>query len=168
MEASITLWEQWQEQLNDLLPEVQKPQKKALALSVLGIVLSGSAVLPRMAESLYFQGISPAKMPSIERRLARFVANERIEVSTIWKQFLSHSLPYWKGKAVRVILDGTSVDERASIVYVGLLVHSRVLPLAWRVMPMQEHWGEATVGSGGRTARLGESASLALRVHPHC
>jgi len=60
------------------------------------------------------------------------VANERIEVSTIWKQFLSHSLPYWKGKAVRVILDGTSVDERASIVYVGLLVHSRVLPRALR------------------------------------
>ncbi len=70
---------------------------KTLALCVLGIVLSGSAVLQRMAESLYLAGISEAKMPSIERRFARFLANERVQVSTIWKQFLSSVLASWKG-----------------------------------------------------------------------
>lgn len=79
-------------------------------------------------------------MPSIERRLARFVANEHIEVSTIWRQFLSHSLSFWKGQAVQVILDGMPLDERATIVSIGLLVHSRVLPLAWRIMPAKEKW----------------------------
>ncbi|SRR5712691_1402605 len=140
MEASTILWDKWQEQLDELLPEIHGHQRKTLALSVLGIVLSGSAVLSRMAESLSLQDISSAKMPSIERRLARFVGNSRVQVNTIWKQVLSQSLPYWKGKAVRVILDGMPLDERVSIVYLGLLVQSRVLPLAWRVMPAQEKW----------------------------
>lgn len=41
---------------------------------VLSIVLSGSAVLHRMAESVQQHGISEAKMPSIERRLALLIA----------------------------------------------------------------------------------------------
>jgi hypothetical protein len=140
MNASITLWENWQEQVKDLLPGVHGHQKKTLALSVLGIILSQSAVLQRMAEGIYLAGISSAKMVSIERRLARFVANERVQVSQIWKQFLTQVLAYWKGKPVRLILDCTPFGDRASIVYVGLLVQSRVLPVAWRIMPLQEEW----------------------------
>lgn len=56
MEASTIVWDKWQEQLSELLPEVHRPQKKTLALSVLGIVLSGSAVLPRMTDQSLFAG----------------------------------------------------------------------------------------------------------------
>jgi hypothetical protein len=118
-------------------------QKKTLALIVLGIILAGSAVLQRIAESVQLAGISEAKMPSIERRFARFVANERIVVSAVWKQFLSQVLPCWHGKSVRLVLDWTPCGQEAPIVYLGLLVHSRVLPLMWRVMPLQEQWEEA-------------------------
>src|SRR2546421_613859 len=88
MEASTILWKQWQEQVKDLLPSIHGHQKKTLALSVLGIVLSKSAVLQRMAESIYVHGISQAKMVSIERRFARFVANERLDVRSIWTELL--------------------------------------------------------------------------------
>src|SRR5712692_1039358 len=142
MNASITLWEKWHEQVKEMLPGVHGHQKKTLALSVLGIILSGSAVLQRMAESVYLAGMSEAKMPSIERRLARFVANERVHVSKIWRQFLTSVLAYWKGKPVQLVLDCTPFDDRATIVYVGLLVHSRVLPIAWRIMPQQEEWDQ--------------------------
>jgi hypothetical protein len=87
-------------------------------------------------------GLSQAKMPSIERRLARFVAKRRIEVSEVWKQFLQQVLPYWQGKRLYLVLDATPYGDRASIVYVGLLLQSRVLPLAWRVMPLHETWDE--------------------------
>lgn len=82
-------------------------------------------------------------MPSIERRLARFVANKRIVASRVWKQFLSQVLPSWHGKSVRLVLDCTPCGDQATIVYLGLLVQSRVLPLMWRVMPLQEEWEEA-------------------------
>ncbi len=150
MEASTILWEKWQEQVKDLLPSIHGHQKKTLALSVLGIVLSKSAVFQRMAESVYLQGISQAKMTSIERRFARFVANERLDVRSIWTELLKQLVPSWKGKAVQLVLDCTPFDDRATIVYLGLLVHSRVLPLAWRVMPNQEKWDQ------GQWALVGE------------
>ncbi len=61
---------------------------KTLAFFVIGIVLSGSAVLQRVADSLSLQGINPAKMTSIERRLARFLAKDRVVVTKIWDDLL--------------------------------------------------------------------------------
>ena len=114
-----------------------KPQ-----LCVLGIILSGTAVLQRIAENLHLEGISQAKMPRTERRLARCVANRRIQVLPIWRTFLEHVLPQWHGRAVRLVLDMTPCGDHATIVYLGLLRHSRVLPLMWRVMPLHEKWDQ--------------------------
>ena len=51
MDSTSVLWENWQEQLKELLPGIHGHQKKTLALFVLGIVLSGSAVMQRVAET---------------------------------------------------------------------------------------------------------------------
>ena len=51
MDTTSVLWENWHEQLNALLPSIHGHQKKTLAFFVLGIVLSGSAVLQRVAET---------------------------------------------------------------------------------------------------------------------
>ena len=142
MDASVVLWENWQEQVKQLLEGIHGHQTKGLAFIVLGMVLSGSAVLQRVAESLQQHGISEAKMRSHERRLERFVGNSRISVPTIWKLFLAQVLVSFRDKPLMLVLDCTPIDDRACIVYVGLLAHSRVLPLAWRVMPGQEHWEE--------------------------
>ncbi len=104
-------------------------------------------------------------MPSIERRFARFVANERVQVSTIWKQLLTQMLPDWKGKPVQLVLDGTPFGDRATIVYLGLLVQSRVLPIAWRIMPQQEEWDQGQWELGGRVAGCSEPASRADGLH---
>ena len=51
-------------------------------------------------------------------------------------------LPYFREQRLWFVLDCTPIDDRACIVYIGLLFQSRVLPVAWRVMPNQEHWEE--------------------------
>jgi hypothetical protein len=140
MDASALLWKQWRSQVKDLFGEMHGHQKKTLAFLVIGIVLSGTVVLQRMAERLSEHGISSAKMPSIERRLARFLANERICVEAAWKQFVAQVLPFWRDKKLRFVLDLTPFNEHASIIYVGLLVHSRLLPVAWCSMPGQTSW----------------------------
>src|SRR5947209_11992201 len=142
MDAPSVLWTNWHEQLKELLTGLHGHQKKTLAFFVLGIVLSGSAVLQRVAEVLQQQGKSLAKMTSIERRLARFIANDRIVVAFIWKQFLGQVLPYFAGQKLRFVLDATPFQDEMTIVYLGLLVHSRVLPLAWKVMPATTKWEE--------------------------
>ena len=154
MNAATQLWEAWRTQVKHLFPDLHGHQQKTLAWMVLGVVLSGSAVLQRIAEGLY--GISAAKMPSIERRLARFVANDRIYVSLIWTQFLAQVLPGFRERRVFLVLDCTPFNDRATIVYVGLLLHSRVLPLAWQVMPAQEKWPK-----GGRPRTLRQAQGSA-------
>jgi hypothetical protein len=114
MNAPITLWKNWQEQVKQVVAGVHGHQKKTLALVVMGVILSDSAVLQRIAESLYVHGINEAKIVSIERRLARFVANERVQVSKIWKPYLKQVLRYWKGKAVQLVPDCTLSADRGS------------------------------------------------------
>ena len=103
----MTKWDRWKAQVKEVFPKIHRHQKKTLALFVMGMVLSGSAVLQRVAEGISLQGITPAKMTSSERRLARFIANDRVEVSKIWEDFLSEVLPFWHGKPLRFVLDGT-------------------------------------------------------------
>jgi hypothetical protein len=142
MDSSSVLWSHWQEQVKTLLEGVHGHQKKTLSFFVLGMVLAGSAVLQRVAEVLQERGISEAKMTSIERRLARFLANDRIVVALIWKQFLAQLLPYFAGHKLRLVLDATPFQDEMTILYLGLLVHSRVLPIAWKVMAATTKWEE--------------------------
>jgi len=142
MNTAMILWNQWSQQVKALFPTLHGHQQKTLALLVQGIVMSGSTVLPRVAETLGTEEVSLATMPSIERRLARFVANPRIDVETVWEAFIQSVLAFWKGKALTFVLDCTPYRADATIVYLGLLVHSRVLPVAWAVMPGQEKWEE--------------------------
>ena len=140
----------WHEQLKELLTGIHGHQKKTLAIFVLGIVLSGSAVMQRVAETLSEHGLSEAKMTSIERRLARFIANKRILVPVIWKLFLEQVLAPFRGQHLYFVLDNTPFRDDLTIVYLGLLVHSRVLPVAWAVMPAQTKWDEGQWDIVGR------------------
>ena len=90
MNASDGLWRQWSGQLRACLPEVHGHRSKTLAFFVLGVVLAGSTRLPRVAEALV--GVSAAKTPSIERRLARLLANQQLAVVTVWTHLLGQFL----------------------------------------------------------------------------
>lgn len=140
MEAPTLLLKQWTQQVKELFPKLHGHQQKSLAFAVLGMVLAGHAVLQKMAEEMSLQEMSEAKMPSIERRLQRLIANERIDVLLCWKAFLEQVLPFWQTKEVVLVLDCTPFRETFTIVYLGLLVHRRVLPLAWKIMPQQTTW----------------------------
>ena len=61
MDTSSVLWTNWHEQLKELLAGIHGHQKKTLAFFVLGIVLSGCAVMQRVAETLHERGLSEYK-----------------------------------------------------------------------------------------------------------
>ena len=54
---------------------------------------------------------------------------------------------------MRFVLDCTPFRDEATIVYLGLLVHSRVLPVAWAVMPASREMGRETMEHCGTFAR---------------
>ncbi len=43
---------------------------------------------------------------------------------------------------MRLVIDLTPYEEHAQVIYIGLLQHSRVLPLVWKVMPGQTKWDQ--------------------------
>lgn len=138
MKASLAVLCQWTEQLRQLLPDLHGHRVKALAFFVFGLVSAGVVRLPRVAEE--WLSVSQAKTPSIERRLARFLANEQIAVSPLWCRLLGCLMRPFAGQRLLFVLDTTPLDDRACVVYLGLLVHSRLLPVGWRVMPLHETW----------------------------
>ncbi len=140
MDASATVWRAWAQQVKALLPQVQGHRTQTLALFVLGVIWAGSLRLPKIAESLL--AISSAKAPSLERRLARFLANEQISAREVWGQFLAPLLGGWKETRLFVVLDCTPIAAHSTVVYLGILAHSRVLPIAWQVMPGQTNWDQ--------------------------
>ena len=151
------LCSQWHGQVKQLFTLLHGHQTKVLAMFVLGAIKSESIVVQRVAEELLEE--SDAKVPSIERRLQRFLSNERIGVEDIWEQFLGQVLPYWQNQPVTLILDITPFEEHAQVVCIGLLQQSRVLPLAWKVMPGQEEWEQ---GQWEIVAALFEHVARAL------
>lgn len=142
MNASDLLLEQWSQQVKELFPKLHAYQQDTLAFVVQAIIQSGQAVLQRVAEAAWEYLSSETKMVSHERRLQRFVENDRIDVDACWNEFLSNALSFWKNKPVTLVLDLTPYTDEVTIVYIGILVQSRVLPVAWALMPQQESWEE--------------------------
>jgi hypothetical protein len=56
----------------------------------------------------------------------------------------------FRGQQLYFVLDNMPFRDDLTIVYVGLLVHSRVLPVAWAVMPAQTKWDEGQWDIVGR------------------
>ena len=138
MNASEGLWRQWSGQLRAFLPELHGHRTKTLAFCVVGVVLAGTVRLPRVAEAL--GGVSAAKTPSIERRLTRFLANQQVTVLPLWTHLLGQFLTFWRDRRLVFVLDATALDDRATVLYLGLLVQSRLLPVSWQVLPVHQKW----------------------------
>jgi hypothetical protein len=130
----------WHQHVKEFFQGLHGHQSKTLSLFVLGAIRAGSIVIARVAEALL--GESEAKASSIERRLQRFLSNERVDTEKTWDEFLGQALPYFRKEPIRLVIDVTTYEEHAQVIYLGLLQHSRVLPLVWKVMPGQTKWEE--------------------------
>jgi hypothetical protein len=137
---SSVLCEAWQKQVQEFFTGLHGHQSKTLALFVLGAIKAKSLAIPLIAEELLAE--SEAKASSIERRLERFLSNQRIDVEQSWEELLAEVMPFFATSPIRIVIDVTPYEEHAQVMYVGLLTHSRVLPLAWKVMPGRQKWDQ--------------------------
>jgi DDE family transposase len=128
------------QQVKEFFQVLHGHQSKTLSLFVVGAIRAESIVMSKVAEALREE--SDAKTPSIERRLQRFLSNKRIHVEEVWKPFLETVMPYFQNEPLRLVIDLTSYEEHAQIIYIGIIWHSRALPLVWKVMPGQEKWDQ--------------------------
>lgn len=141
MRSRAQVWHAFDRQLSCLLPNVHRARLHVLALLTLGLLWAERVNLPRLARALPLC----VKRASTEKRLARFLANPAVDADALWRGLLPSLLAGRAGRRLEVVFDPTPHTDRFTICCLGLLDHSRVLPLAWRVLPQQSTWDVSQV-----------------------
>jgi hypothetical protein len=137
MQTRLQLLHSWTTQLQQLLPSTRLPRVRVLALFSLGLLWAESTSLVRIAASLPL-GVQDH---STERRLRRWLANVHLDVAQCWDPLARALVARQDQREVLLVLDPTTQTSVATIFTLGLVVHRRALPLAWRVLPNQSAWG---------------------------
>jgi hypothetical protein len=128
----------WNAQLHALLPGVRVTRVRGLALFACGMAQAGTVRVNRVARALRL-GV---RVPSTERRLRRFLANPQVTVAALWQPLLPRLLARWADREAVLVFDPTPFGATWTILWVGIVVHRRVLPLTWRLVPQQQSWPE--------------------------
>lgn len=132
--------------VQQLLPELPRPEQKALGWLVSGVVVGQSAALSRAGAAVPGR----AKDSSKQRRAQRLMANPRLDVARAQRRLLAHVLRHRHGR-LDLLLDATTTGataHRAGTVTLCFAVawHKRALPLVWRSWVADEkaqRWTEA-------------------------
>lgn len=140
--------------LAHLYPQgVSKPVAKRLALLVTGLVAGENATVSEVTTTLHGLGITPAKRPSIARRVARLLDDPRLDPTTLLPVLAQALAPEWlrgavaahaaneragaahhrRFRPIELVLDATTKDDQVHLLVIGVGYQGLVLPLAVRV-----------------------------------
>lgn len=104
---------------------------QTLAWMVVGLLLSGQIALSSWAEHTFSRALYAA---SRERRLARWLDNERIMINELYLPLIQQSLRQTALPELFVALDTSRLNERLCLIRLSLIYRGRAIPLAWRVV----------------------------------
>ncbi len=142
MSARLGLLHEWMAQVEALLPGVRVTRVRVLALFALGMTWAGTVRVNQVAAALPLL----VRVPSTERRLRRFLANPAVTVETLWQPLLPPLLARWAGQEVILVFDPTPYRDTWTVLWVGIVVQRRLLPLSWCVVPQQAPWPDTLAG----------------------
>jgi len=136
MQPRLRLWHTLHAQVAALLPTVRVTQVRVLSLFVLGVLWAGTVSLLAVAATLPVR----ATDPSSERRRRRWLANPAVVGSELWAGVRPSLLAAKDGQELLLVFDPPPVRAWGTILCLGVVVHRRVLPVTWRIVPQQEPW----------------------------
>jgi hypothetical protein len=141
MRSRLQLWHAFDDQLHRLLPDAHRARVRVLALLTLGLLWAEAVALPRIAATLPL----PACRASLEKRLARFLANPAVDRERLWAALLPALLADRAGTEIELVFDPTPQNGTFTLLVLGVIDRSRVLPVAWRVVPQQTAWSDTQI-----------------------
>lgn len=122
----------WTRYIGQIFGGLKVWQIKVIALYSYGIVVARQCAPSRVAEKLGLVG----KPDSVQRRLERYLANERIVWSQCCQAWARWVLARYEGERVILLVDETKLGCALSIMVVGLAYRGCCLPLAfWAYRP---------------------------------
>ena len=132
--------------VDELLPAVLVPERKALGALVCGVVHAESAQLSRASAATPGEAQDRSK----QRRAQRLMANERLDIGRAQRRLLARVLRGRRGR-VDLLLDattnGATAHQAGTVTLVlALRWHGRAVPLVWQSWAADEpgqHWDRA-------------------------
>jgi hypothetical protein len=118
----------WSATLNQLLPGICLPVRKAMASFSVAMVLARHCFSTRIASSVP----TSAAVASSRRRFERLLANPHLDDERVTAELVRSFARAWPGRPWTVIIDETDKDERVRSVQVLLAYKRRAIPLAVR------------------------------------
>jgi hypothetical protein len=118
---------QWTGEINKRFPTLGRWQCLTLALFSYGVILAQRCTLSRVAQCL----TGRADGSSCERRLQRWLANERIEVKGLFAYWVRWVLHVWGEAPLLVLVDETKLSDHVAMMMVGLAYQASTIPLLW-------------------------------------
>jgi hypothetical protein len=115
--------------LKEALGNAPQGQVVTLAMMIMAIVTGKKAQLSVMSGEVPHD----AEETSIERRMRRFVADERVKEGLFFMPFARALLASLGQGRLVLALDGSVVGRGCMVLMVGVVYHQRVLPLTWLV-----------------------------------
>jgi hypothetical protein len=130
------LYRSWLDRVSTLLPQERVTRRRNLTQLMVGIYLSGSVHLSRIASKVP----SSAKLTSITKRLSRFVSNEEVDAGDWYRPVAEGVIGHLvtSGSEVRLLIDASKVSGNKQLLMVSVAYRRRALPLWWCWVPYRK------------------------------
>lgn len=124
---TIKLYHIWMRKLNELYPRERITRIRNMAYLLVGLHQSRSVHLSKIAERI------PGKafLPSITRRISRFLDNPAIRVRDWYKPIATMIINRIAHREIHLIVDGSKVGFGHQLLMIAIAYRRRAIPLAW-------------------------------------
>lgn len=102
-----------------------------LALMVLGLAQSPNCHLSTLATVLPIEG----QRENLIQRLRRWLKAPTLSWERYYRPLARQFLATWPGVEIALVMDRTDLNDRLSLLFVGIATEQRVVLLAWEVLP---------------------------------
>lgn len=153
MENTLRLYDTLIQVLSQHREWLDVRHRKTLAWMMVGLIESGLIGLAQWAP--YVHGRAVYAQSSV-RRFARWLANARIDVPTLYGPLIRQALTSWGAHTLYLALDTSLLWERYCVIRISLIYRGRAIPLVWQVI---EH-ASSSVAYATYQALLDQAATL--------
>jgi hypothetical protein len=122
---------QWKEEIAKRLPCLNGWQVENVGLFSLGIMCAESCQQQQVAR----QVATGEKVESCARRWRRFLNNAKFPLRAFFKQWTAWVVSQLPANELYLLVDETKLQDRLTVMMVGVAWEGRCLPLAWRCYP---------------------------------
>lgn len=133
---------QWGERIDKGFASLGRWQKGTLTLLSYGMVMAQSCRLSKVCQHLS----GKAENGNLERRMQRWLANERIVIQPLLRWWVSWVLRLWGKGSLLILVDETRLGNHVAVMMVGLAYQGSAIPLLWRAYAVQDYPPEGQVG----------------------